>query len=650
MANVDVLTLRHLPRLLGIVLLDWAALGATVWLVPGISADNGWTVLLLSAVLGALAAVLRPLLVRLLTRLGWAGVGFGWLLSQALFVYVALSVTPGMRVDGFWSAFWASWLYGALVSLVLWFVTAGDLSVMARHLTRANRRYRRAAPATTAPGVLLIQVDGLSAPLAEWAVRCGNLPTLGRWLRSGSHTLTEWHAQLPATTPASQAGLLHGASDQIPAFRWYEKESGRLVVTNHPADSALVEARMSTGRGLLADGGVSVSNVFSGDAPTSLLTMSTAGRRGGPARPARYLTTFLLDPFGLTHALVLTAGEMVKELHQARRQRMRNVEPRTPRPAAYVVLRGVTNVLMRHINLSIIAEHMMRGAPAVYCDFVDYDEIAHHAGPARPESLAALEGLDGVLATLERVADAAPRPYRIVVLSDHGQSQGDTFLQRYGVGLDGLVGSLTAAPDAGAARSVVVASGNLGMVYLIDKPSRLTMEDLDEAYPHLLPGLTGHPGIGWVMVRTRARGPVVLGPSGRHFLATGRVEGVDPLAPFGPFAADDVRRHDGLPHVGDVVVNSALDPATDEVYAFEELIGSHGGLGGWQNRPFLVRPAGWPVEGDLVGADAVHRQLLAWLGRRTPAPATTPTGPVPVPGPVPGRDPVPRHRPAVEPR
>jgi uncharacterized membrane protein YvlD (DUF360 family) len=625
MENADVLTMRHLPRLVGIVLLDWAALGVTVWLVPGISADTGWTVLLLAAVLGALAAVLRPALVRLLTRVGWAGVGLGWLLSQALFVYVALSVTPGVRVDDFWSAFWASWLYGVLVSLVLWFVTAGDLSVMARHLTRVNRRYRRSATATAEPGVLLIQVDGLSAPLAEWAVRCGNLPTLGRWLRSGSHTLTEWHAQLPATTPASQAGLLHGTSDQIPAFRWYEKESGHLVVTNRPADSAMVEARMSTGRGLLADGGVSVSNVFSGDAPTSLLTMSSAGRRGGPGRPARYLTAFLLDPFGLTHALVLTAGEMVKEVHQARRQRLRNVEPRTPRPAAYVVLRGVTNVLMRHINLSIIAEHMMRGAPAVYCDFVDYDEIAHHAGPARPESLAALEGLDGVLATLERVAGAAPRPYRIVVLSDHGQSQGDTFLQRYGVGLDGLVRTLTATPDA-PARTVVVASGNLGMVYLIDRPDRLTLEDLEEAYPNLVPGLTGHPGIGWVMVRTRAHGPVVLGPSGRHFLATGRIEGDDPLGPFGPFAADDVRRHDGLPHVGDLVVNSALDPATDEVHAFEELIGSHGGLGGWQNRPFLVRPAGWPVEGDLVGADAVHRQLLTWLGRRTPTSAPTRPG------------------------
>jgi hypothetical protein len=138
------------------------------------------------------------------------------------------------------------------------------------------------------------------------------------------------------------------------------------------------------------------------------------------------------------------------------------------------------------------------------------------------------------------------------------------------------------------------------------------MEDIVELHPPLLPGLTGHPGIGWVMVRTPGRGPVVLGPSGCRFLADGTVDGDDPLEPFGPSALDDVRRHDKLPHVGDLVVNSALDTATDEVAAFEELTGSHGGLGGWQNRPLLVYPAQGPVATDLVGPDAGHDQVLAW--------------------------------------
>jgi uncharacterized membrane protein YvlD (DUF360 family) len=663
---------RRLFRVVVLVALNWAALGATILLVPDIAADSAWSVLLAAVVLGLLGAVLRPPMVALMTRVGWAGVVLGWLLTQALLVYLALAVTPGVRVDSFWSAFWASWLYGAMVSIGLWFLTAGDLSVLARHLERVNRRHRAAAPTTAVPGLVVIQVDGLSAPLAWWGIWTGSMPTLGRWLRSGSHTLVEWHAQLPATTPASQAGLLHGASREVPAFRWYEKETGRLVVTNRPRDSAMVEARMSNGRGLLADGGVSVSNVFSGGASTSLLTMSTVGGRRTLARPTRFLTSYLLDPFGLSHSLVLMAGEIVKELLQARRQRLRQVEPRTPRTASYVALRGLTNVLLRHLNLSIIAEHMMRGTPAIFCDFVDYDEIAHHAGPGRPEAMAALEGVDGVLITLERLAAVASRPYHVVVVSDHGQSQGATFRQRYGYGLDDLVERLTAVNTAKvmateaderqgrahtlrlelagkseeataptdahpvAARIVVVASGNLGMVYLADQPGRLTMEEVEAIHPRLLTGLVGHPGVGWVMVRSRDRGPIVLGPSGRRFLDDGTVDGDDPLEPFGPHAVDDLCRHDGLPHVGDLVVNSVLDVDTDEVAAFEELTGSHGGLGGWQNRPLLAYPAKWPIAAELVGADAVHEQLLAWrerLGRSRqeadrdvePRPAPDPT-------------------------
>ena len=632
---------------LAVVLLDWAALSLTIAMLPGISATTGWAVLLAAAVLGVLGAVLRPAVAVLLARIGWAGVILGWLLSQAALVYLALSVTPGLRITGFWPAFWASWVYGALVSIGLWFITAGQPGMITRHLLRVNRRYRRATPASDAPGVVMIQVDGLSAPLAQWAIASGSLPTLARWLRSGSHTLAEWHAQLPATTPASQAGLLHGASAEVPAFRWYEKEHGRLVVTNRPRDSALVESRLTDGRGLLADGGVSVSNVFSGDAPTSLLTMSTVGARRGSGGPASYLSTYLIDPFGLTHSLFLTIGEIVKELHQARRQRLRHVEPRIVRTSSYVLLRGLTNVLLRHLNLSIIAEHMMRGAPSIYCDFVDYDEIAHHAGPARPEALAALEGIDGVLATLEELAAAAPRPYHFVVVSDHGQSQGATFAQRYGVGLEDVVRALIAGSgpsvvathedeqagrfrtlcaallhhrdSAGATAQetrpeiVVAASGNLALVYLARHLGRMSMEDIEVRHPALLAGLAGHAGVGWVLVRSRRFGPVVLGREGRRFLDGDLVEGEDPLAGFAQSAADDLRRHDTLPHVGDILVNSALDPVTGEVAAFEELIGCHGGLGGWQDRPMLIHPAGWPVDVELVGADAVHRQLVRWL-------------------------------------
>ncbi|MFC7528667.1 phage holin family protein [Actinoplanes sp. GCM10030250] len=630
------------------VVLGSAAVYLTVWLVPGITADDWWAVLAAAVVIGVLGAILRPLLVIVLSAIGWPGVVLGWLVVQSLLVYAALRLTPGIHVDGFRAAFVASWLGAILISAGLWLVTAGQPGAVTHHLLRVNRHFRRSVPPSDVPGVIMIQIDGLSAPLARWAIEAGNLPTLGRWLRDGSHTLTEWHAQLPATTPASQAGLLHGASEQVPAFRWYEKTAGRLVVTNHPQDSALVESRCSDGHGLLADGGVSVSNVFSGDAATSLLTMSTIPvRRNGPAR---YLSAYLLDPFGLTRSLVLTTGEIFKELHQARRQRIRRVRPRMHRNWAYVLLRAITNVLLRHLNLAVIAEQMMRGAPSVFCDFVDYDEIAHHAGPARPESLAALEGIDAVLATLEEVAAAAPRPYRFVVLSDHGQSQGDTFEQRYGLRLEDLVGRLTAAGGVVATREneqagragvlkagltrtkegkkdpaeaepaapdrpeiVIAASGNLALIYLARVPGRVTLEELEERHPALLTGLSSHPGIGWVMVRSRTQGPVVLGRAGRRRLDDDHVEGLDPLIGFGPRAAEDLRRHDLLANTGDLVVNSLWDPVAQEIAAFEDLIGGHGGMGGWQNRPVLIHPREWPAPEVLVGADAVHHVLCGWL-------------------------------------
>ena len=111
----------------------------------------------------------------------------------------------------------------------------------------------------------------------------------------------------------------------------------------------------------------------------------------------------------------------------------------------YPFARATTNVALRDLSTALVVEEMYRGAPIIYVDYTDYDEIAHHSGPERGESLDALDGIDGAIATLEKAAGAAPRPYRFIVLSDHGQTLGATFLQRYGKTLgdvvQGLMGS-----------------------------------------------------------------------------------------------------------------------------------------------------------------------------------------------------------------
>ena len=138
---------------------------------------------------------------------------------------------------------------------------------------------------------------------------------------------------------------------------------------------------------------------------------------------------------------------------------------------------------------------------------------------------------------------------------------------------------------------VVMASGCLGLVSFPREPGRVTLERLAERYPDLIPALLEHPGIGFVLVRSAERGAVVLGARGTHHLDEERIEGEDPLAPFGPNAAAHVRRTDGFAHCPDLLVNAAFSPDTEEVAAFEELVGSHGGMGGSQSFPFVLFPS-----------------------------------------------------------
>ena len=80
----------------------------------------------------------------------------------------------------------------------------------------------------------------------------------------------------------------------------------------------------------------------------------------------------------------------------------------------------------------------------------------------------------------------------------------------------------------------MLGSGNLGLIYLMEERRRLTLEEIDERHPELIPALRSHPHVGWLLVRSSEHGAVALGANGTHYLAQGRVEGDDPLAHFSP--------------------------------------------------------------------------------------------------------------------
>ncbi len=658
-----------------VLLLDALALLALSELLDGFTLDGPATALGAAALLGILNALLWPALARLALPITVLTLGLGALLLNGLLVAFAIELLPGGSIDGV--------LQGVIVALAMTAITSAVYGVFSideedtwyRSVVKRQLKRRGQVSESEVPGVLFLEIDGLAHDVLLRAMSDGSAPNLAAWLRAGSHRLRRWETDWSSQTGACQAGLLHGDNEDMPAFRWWEKDRGAAIVTNHPRDAAELERRHSDGRGLLYVDGASRANILSGDAPHSMLTMSTALTRRRPI--GRDYAAYFARPYAVARTFVLVAAELARERRAARAQVRDDVRPRIGRSRSYALVRAWATVVQRDLQVAAVVGDVLSGRPTVYTTFLAYDEVAHHSGIERHDALAVLRDLDRQIARIAAACADAPRPYRLVVLSDHGQSQGETFRDRFGESLEELVaGACTpdstlsaeggedealayisagltevARDDTAAGRTVriatrnrraggavaledesrraiegsrgagaevpelsVMASGCLGLISFPREPGRLTLEQIEELYPRLIPTLREHPGIGFLLVRSERRGATAIGARGSVFLDEGLVEGEDPLAPFGPNAARHVKRTDGFEHCADLMLNSTYWPQFEEVAAFEELVGSHGGMGGTQSFPFVLHPSEleWP-EGEVLGAEAVHRVFRGWL-------------------------------------
>ncbi len=658
-------------RAIFVTVLDAAVLLLLSWVFSGFVLDGPGAALLAAALVGILNALVWPALARLALPLNVLTLGLGGLVLNALLVAFVLDLLPGTEVRGLLDAVVITIVLAATTSLVDYAFAIDEDDWWYRHVVKRQARRRGDVIESDVPGLLMLEIDGLAHDVLLRAIRDGNAPTMARWLRSGSHELRRWETDWSSQTGACQAGILHGDNDDMPAFRWWEKERGRAIVTNHPRDAEELERRHSDGRGLLHADGASRANILSGDAPHSMLTMSTALSRRRPL--GRDYSAYFARPYAVARTFVLVLADIGRERRAARAQARDDVRPRIARSRTYSLMRAWATVVQRDLQVATVTGDLLAGRPAVYTTFLAYDEVAHHSGIERADALAVLHDLDRQIARMATACADAPRPYRLVVLSDHGQSQGETFLDRYGRTLEDLVrescdagvvaatggdealsylsAGLTevARDDTVAGRAVrtatrgqvadgavmfeeqereeaergdddelpelsVMASGCLGLISFPRLPGRVSLERIEELYPALIPTLRDHPGIGFVMVRSEAEGALAIGARGVHHLDSGRVDGEDPLAPFGPNAVRHLRRTDAFPHCADLMVNSAYWPRFEEVAAFEELVGSHGGLGGTQSFPLVLHPAEleWPEE-EVVGAESINRILRGWL-------------------------------------
>ena len=187
-----------------------------------------------------------------------------------------------------------------------------------------------------------------------------------------------------------------------------------------------------------------------------------------------------------------------------------------------------------------------------------------------------------------------------------------TLRKKYSDSLDyirGYEASQHTTKKASDSELIVLGSGNLGLIYLTQWKHRLTYEEIISLFPDLIPGLVKHPGIGFILVNSLANGGMVIGKNGIYYLESDEIIGENPLANFGKNAPKHLKRHNTFKNMPDILVNSFYDPESGDICAFEELIGSHGGLGGTQTKPFILYPSDWDCPDELVGAKSIYDLL-----------------------------------------
>lgn len=634
---------RSLKRSLIVFIGNVIGLYLISYLELGVEISHSGDIMLLVIFISLVNAVLWPILTRIAMPFLVLTFGVGTLILNGLLLQIFAPMF-GIQIKGA-ALILAPIGMAAVTTILSSLITINDDSSYYRAVFNDAEKKRK-SDVKDYPGVIIVEIDGLAYEVLCEAVERGDMPTMKEMIEGNDYNLRMWETDLSSQTGASQAGILHGNNEGIVAFRWIEKSNGNQMmqcsgITKVPE----LEKRISNGDGLLVDNGASRSNLFSGDTDNVIFTFSKIMDFGKLYNKAWY--SVFSNPSNFARIIALFLADIVREIWSQITHSIRNVRPRIKRGIMYIPTRAATNVFMREINTSTLIGDMMIGdVDVAYSTYLGYDEIAHHSGVRDSDAWIALRQMDEQIRHLVDANKYSPRDYQFVIQSDHGQTNGATFTQRYGQTFEDFVKSLlpedmtvfakmTSNDDHFVAdytpfarkekkiekekkeaqvlsdsEVIVLASGNLAMIYLTQWSKRLTYEELNDYFPELIPGIVNNEYVGFILVKSQEHGDLAIGKNGTYYLDSGEIDGENPLEGFGDNIVRHLKRTSSFEHTPDILVNSFYDEEADEVCAFEELVGSHGGAGGDQSKPFILYPSSWKVsDDDIIGAENIYKLL-----------------------------------------
>jgi hypothetical protein len=549
-----------------------------------------------------------------------------------------------------------AWLFRPYYHLKYWFF-------------RAERRERMRGGLRS--GFVGVQIDGLSHAYFQLALERGYLPNIARHLRRG-HIVRDYLSGLPSTTPAAQAAIFYGIETGIPAFRWFEKATGRLISCNDLDNVQYFREKVVGDQSGVLDDGSSYCNLLDGGAKRSVFTVSSPhpqtlfGRFGG----LRLLVLLCLHPLRVLRMNLAVMAEYVAEYFDQRRARTKKRRP--VKTGLFPLIRIICNVILRELQTFGVIADIYSGVPRIYTTYSGYDELAHQYGPASRTALINLRYTDKRIGEIMRMLRFCPgADYQLILLSDHGQTPGYPFEARFGATLgDAISGFLQenkeavvsagpldfarakfsylheeieARPDSWRRRLyhrvkntlqqritalvpetlkvdaiggvVVTYSSSLAHLYITGDEKRLTLAQIKRQQPLLLRFLSHHKGIGFLMARgSGAR--VWFVHRGGELCSDGKElpvpEQIAFLQPYGDVTKifDQLCEFARDSSCGDLIIFGALDDGL--ITCFDDQIGGHGSVGGEQSHPFLILPTDHPLaqRSNLAGHAFLYHEVF----------------------------------------
>jgi endonuclease/exonuclease/phosphatase family metal-dependent hydrolase len=272
------------------------------------------------------------------------------------------------------------------------------------------------------PGLVILQVDGLSREQFEKAVADGRMPFLRKLVKSGHFERLSFYSGLPSTTPAVQAEVMFGARCAVPAFQFLHRESGKTVLMYEQEWAKAVSERLSKEHQPLLEGGRSYSNIYAAGASEARFCAETMDLANFTEmiRPWKLAIVFVLYFFTILRVISLAIVELFIAMIDLLRGLVGQQHWRSE--LSCISSRVGVSIVMREWLCIVLKLAIEEGAPIIYGNFLGYDEQAHRRGPDSKFAHWGLKGIDDMIRQVFRAAHTSDlRDYEVVIFSDHGQ-------------------------------------------------------------------------------------------------------------------------------------------------------------------------------------------------------------------------------------